>query len=111
MMVTAPTMLIEAKWKGYPEYKESGAEWLGGLPVHWDSVRLKFIASLEMGQSPNSEDYNNVGEGPPFLQGNADFGARHPTPRIFCPTVGKYAAPRDLLLSVRAPVGALNIAD
>jgi type I restriction enzyme S subunit len=90
--------------------------WLGQIPAHWETRRLKFLAEITMGQSPNSEACNDRGVGPPFLQGNAEFGDpqagnRHPTPRQFCPTAPKLCAPHDLLLSVRAPVGALNIAD
>ena len=64
-----------------------------------------------MGQSPPSEEYNSDSLGAPFLQGNADFGLHHPTPKIYCPTARKHASPGDILLSVRAPVGAINIAN
>ena len=95
----------------YPEYKESGVEWIGEIPVHFEVKRLKYIADLNMGQSPPSEEYNSDLLGTPFLQGNADFGPHHPTPRIYCPTAKKHASPGDILLSVRAPVGAINTAD
>jgi type I restriction enzyme S subunit len=64
-----------------------------------------------MGQSPPSEHYNTLGDGLPFLQGNADFGADNPEPRVFCPVAPKTVKPGDHLISVRAPVGALNTAD
>jgi len=64
-----------------------------------------------MGQSPSSDDYNHEGYGSPFLQGNAEFGNRNPEAKIFCATVNKYAEKGDILISVRAPVGALNEAD
>ena len=73
--------------------------------------RLKYVADLNMGQSPPSEEYNSDQIGTPFLQGNAEFGMHHPTPKIYCPTAKKHASPGDILVSVRAPVGALNIAD
>ena len=95
----------------YPEYKESGVEWIGEVPIHWKIKRLKYIADLNMGQSPPSEEYNSDQIGKPFLQGNAEFGRHHPTPKIYCPTAKKHASPGDILVSVRAPVGALNIAD
>ena len=95
----------------YSEYKESGVEWIGELPKHWKVKRLKYIANLNMGQSPPSEEYNSDQIGKPFLQGNAEFGSYHPTPKIYCPTAKKHANPRDILLSVRAPVGAINIAN
>ena len=95
----------------YPEYKESGVEWIGAIPVHFEVKRLKYVADLNMGQSPPSEEYNSDSLGTPFLQGNADFGPHHPTPKIYCPTARKHAIPGDILLSVRAPVGAINIAN
>ena len=97
--------------KRYPEYKESGVEWIGEMPEYWEMKRLKYIADLNMGQSPPSEEYNSDQIGTPFLQGNAEFGSHHPTPKIYCPTARKHANPGDILLSVRAPVGAINIAN
>ena len=91
--------------------QETGLPWPERIPTHWRLARLKYIARVTMGQSPPSRDYNTQGHGLPFLQGNAEFGAEHPTPRLYCPTATRQAAPGDLLLSVRAPVGALNIAD
>ena len=93
------------------EMKPSGVEWIGEIPKHWKIKRLKYIAAINMGQSPPSEEYNSDQIGTPFLQGNAEFGPHHPTPKIYCPTAKKYAKPCDILLSVRAPVGAINIAD
>ena len=95
----------------YPEYKESGVEWIGEIPKNWEVKRLKYIADLNMGQSPPSEGYNSDQLGTPFLQGNAEFGLHHPTPKIYCPTAKKHASPDDILVSVRAPVGAINVAD
>ena len=99
------------RFRHYPEYKESGVNWIGEIPKHWKIKRLKYIAVLNMGQSPPSEEYNSDQIGMPFLQGNAEFGLHHPTPKIYCPTAKKYASPGDILLSVRAPVGAINIAN
>ena len=64
-----------------------------------------------MGQSPDSASYNENGEGIPFFQGNADFGEIHPKVRIWCDAPTKVANEGDILISVRAPIGALNIAD
>ena len=61
-----------------------------------------------MGQSPDSSTYNEVGEGLPFYQGNADFGERYPQCRIWCSEPTKIAEKEDVLISVRAPIGALN---
>ena len=99
------------RFRHYPEYKDSGVEWIGGIPKNWGMKRLKYIADLNMGQSPPSEEYNSDQIGTPFLQGNAEFGSHHPTPKIYCPTARKHANPSDILLSVRAPVGAINIAN
>ena len=93
------------------EMKPSGVEWIGEIPTHFAVKRLKYIADLNMGQSPPSEEYNSDQFGTPFLQGNAEFGHHHPTPKIYCPTAKKHASPGDILLSVRAPVGAINVAD
>lgn len=74
-------------------------------------ARLEDICSINMGQSPESSSYNENGEGMPFFQGNADFGELHPTVRIWCNAPTKIAECGDILISVRAPIGALNIAD
>ena len=74
-------------------------------------VQLKEICSINMGQSPDSKSYNNDGNGMPFYQGNADFGETHPVTRVWCTEPTKIAEKDDILLSVRAPIGALNIAD
>lgn len=74
-------------------------------------ARLNEICSLNMGQSPDSSSYNENGDGLPFFQGNTDFGALHPKVRVWCNAPTKIAHPGDILISVRAPIGALNIAD
>mgnify|MGYP001257719800 CR=1 FL=1 len=76
----------------------------------WRKVRIGEIANIVMGQSPESKYYNNSGNGLPFLQGNRAFGFKYPTYDTFCTNGNKFAKPNDVLLSVRAPVGDLNIA-
>ena len=71
---------------------------------------LKDIAKITMGQSPDSSSYNEEGDGMPFFQGNADFGEVYPRERIWCNDPKKTAEPGDILISVRAPIGALNYA-
>ena len=71
---------------------------------------LKDIAHITMGQSPESESYNDERVGIPFFQGNADFGEIYPNNRIWCSSPKKIAEPGDILISVRAPIGALNYA-
>lgn len=72
---------------------------------------LTAFCALNMGQSPSSETYNEENVGLPFFQGNADFGEVHPKVRIWCSSPVKVAAAGDILISVRAPIGAMNIAN
>ena len=74
-------------------------------------VQLGEVAEIIMGQSPPGETYNEHGDGLPFFQGVADFSYRHPTPRVFCTAPSRSALPGDILLSVRAPIGRVNVAD
>ena len=71
---------------------------------------LKDIANITMGHSPESSSYNKDGDGLPFYQGNADFGEMYPNERMWCNAPKKMAEPKDILISVRAPIGALNYA-
>ena len=84
---------------------------LGDIPQGWEVKKLKDVCHLTMGQSPKSEFYNQIGEGQPFHQGVTDFGDRFPTDRLFCTVEGRVAEAGDILFSVRAPVGRMNIAD
>jgi type I restriction enzyme S subunit len=99
------------RFKPHSAYKDSGVEWLGEIPVQWKVRRLKFVAHIEAGQSPASEGVTESFNGLPFLQGNAEFGPLNPVPSQVCDSAPKRAEPDDILLSVRAPVGALNVAD
>ena len=67
------------------------------------------IAEVTMGQSPKSEYYNNKCIGTPFLQGNRTFGRKYPTFDTYTTVVTKSAKAGDIIMSVRAPVGDLNI--
>lgn len=71
---------------------------------------LREIGEITMGQSPDSSSYNENQDGLPFFQGNADFGELYPNDRIWCNAPKKVAKPGDILISVRAPIGALNYA-
>lgn len=73
--------------------------------------RLKYLAEINMGQSPNQKDVNQEGIGIPFLQGKAEFGTFSPKPLNYCTNGNKRSKPGDILMSVRAPVGALNYSD
>ena len=78
---------------------------------NWEIVKLKEIAEIIMGQSPKSEFYNTNREGLPFFQGCSEFGELYPVPKKWCTKPLKIAYVDDILMSVRAPVGDLNIAD
>jgi type I restriction enzyme S subunit len=64
-----------------------------------------------MGQSPPGDTYNEIGDGLPFYQGRTDFGFRFPYRRVYCSAPTRIANKGDTLVSVRAPVGDINMAD
>ena len=74
-------------------------------------ARLDSFCTINMGQSPDSSTYNENKNGIPFFQGNADFGEIYPTVRMWCSKPTKIAHEGDILISVRAPIGALNFAN
>ncbi|MEQ3307325.1 restriction endonuclease subunit S [Fusobacterium varium] len=76
----------------------------------WIKSKLDKFIEIVMGQSPKSEFYNNQGIGMPFLQGNRTFGERFPYFDTYCTQNKKIANKEDIIMSVRAPVGDLNIA-
>jgi type I restriction enzyme S subunit len=96
-------------------YKSSGGKMVWNeelkreIPEGWEDGELKDIANITMGQSPPGESYNEVGNGMIFYQGCTDFGNRFPTVRKFTTEPTRFAKEGDILLSVRAPVGTLNI--
>ena len=83
----------------------------GPVPEGWEVKIISESIRLTMGQSPPSEFYNESGEGLPFHQGVTHYGFRFPNHRVYCTAVGRTAEPQDILLSVRAPVGRINVAD
>lgn len=99
------------KLEKYSSYKDSGVDWLGEIPEHWKVKKLKYISIITMGQSPENNHVNQNKIGVPFLQGNAEFGNINPTEKNWCVHPKKIALKNDILYSVRAPVGAVNIAD
>ena len=80
------------------------------MSLEWKTVELKSIANVTMGQSPKSEFYNDNFEGMPFLQGNKTFGDKYPSFELYTTSIKKVAEKNSVLMSVRAPVGDLNIA-
>ena len=81
---------------------------LGEIPEGWEVKTLGDCYHLTMGQSPPGSTYNENGTGPPFFQGTTDFGERYPTNRRYCTKPSRLAQAEDTLVSVRAPVGAIN---
>ena len=81
------------------------------LPLHWKLKRLGDVCEIVMGQSPESIYYNENGDGLPFFQGKAEFTDVHPVAKKWCSKPKKLAEKNDILLSVRAPVGTVNIAN
>ncbi len=97
-------------------YKSSGGKMVLNkelkreIPENWSNGDLKDIANITMGQSPPGASYNDDGDGITFFQGCTDFGNRFPSVRKFTNAPTRFAKEGDILLSVRAPVGTLNIA-
>ena len=83
---------------------------LGMIPEGWRVGTLGEIADITMGQSPSGSSYNEDGNGSIFYQGRTDFGFRFPSIRLFTTEPKRYAEPLSTLLSVRAPVGDINVA-
>lgn len=76
----------------------------------WAEGTLSDIADITMGQSPSGSSYNEDGNGTIFFQGRAEFGFRFPTVRLYTTEPKRIACANDTLMSVRAPVGDLNVA-
>lgn len=98
-------------------YKSSGGAMVWNdklkreIPQGWSNGVLSDVANITMGQSPDGSSYNEDGEGIIFYQGSTDFGLRFPNIRQYTTSPSRYANKGDILMSVRAPVGALNIAN
>ncbi|OPH34401.1 restriction endonuclease subunit S [Moraxella lacunata] len=85
-------------------------EQFGEVPKGWEISTIGESYNVIMGQSPSGETYNEQGNGTLFYQGRAEFGWRFPTPRLFTTNPKRMAKSNDILMSVRAPVGDLNVA-
>ena len=95
---------VHLRFPGYEHIKV-----IDGLPEGWVRRTLVELAEVVMGQSPKSQFYNDAGEGLPFHQGVTDYGFRFVSHRIYSAAVTKIAEAGDILVSVRAPVGRINI--
>ena len=83
---------------------------LGEIPEGWTVGHVEDGFEIVMGQSPPGHTYNDTGDGLPFFQGRSDFGFRYPKNRKFCTAPNRMAQPWDTIVSVRAPVGDINMA-
>ena len=85
---------------------------IGEIPTDWEIIKLgdESVSEIVMGQSPPSSTYNKKGIGLPFLQGKMEFGEIYPKALVYCSEPIKIAQPNDILISVRAPVGDVNLA-
>lgn len=82
---------------------------LGWIPNEWEINKLSSISEIIMGQSPDSNSYNDEKIGIPFFQGKTEFGRINPIVKKWCSNPIKISQPQDILISVRAPVGEVNI--
>ncbi|MFH7321250.1 restriction endonuclease subunit S, partial [Desulfurivibrio sp. D14AmB] len=85
-------------------------EEMGWVSEGWKVSTVGEEFNVTMGQSPPGNTYNESGEGVPFFQGRADFGFRYPSNRVYCTAPKRLASKGDTLVSVRAPVGDVNMA-
>lgn len=92
-------------WNLFPERLDDE-----GKPEGWEMQTVGDCFHLTMGQSPPGDTYNDAGDGLPFFQGRTDFGFRYPVNRKFCSAPARVANAEDTLVSVRAPVGDINLA-
>ena len=113
---------MEGRWRRGESLPGLPSEWydlfpdglvdseLGAIPAGWAVKGLGECFDLTMGQSPPGSTYNEDGDGLPFFQGRTDFGFLYPTTRRYCNAPTRIAEPDDTLVSVRAPVGDINMA-
>ena len=101
---------VEFRFPGHEQGEMVESE-LGLIPQGWEVKQLGEMCHVIMGLSPKSEFYNETGDGLPFHQGVTDFGERFPTDRVYCTIQKRVAEADDILFSVRAPVGRINIAN
>ena len=84
---------------------------LGMIPKGWRVGTLSDITNITMGTSPAGSSYNTAGEGDVFYQGRAEFGFRFPHRNMYTTEAKRFADVDSVLLSVRAPVGDINVAE
>jgi type I restriction enzyme S subunit len=101
---------VKFRFPGHENVKMVPSD-LGEIPEGWEVKKLGDICYIVMGQSPKSEFYNENGEGLPFHQGVTNFNNLFPTDKVYCTVLNRVAEKGDILFSVRAPVGRINIAN
>ena len=84
---------------------------LGMIPKGWRVGTLNEIAVITMGTSPSGTSYNTEGQGDVFYQGRAEFGFRFPKRNMYTTEAKRFAEVDSILVSVRAPVGDINVAE
>ena len=84
---------------------------LGIIPKGWRVGILNEIAEITMGTSPSGASYNTIGTGDVFYQGRAEFGFRFPRRNMYTTEAKRFAEVDSVLVSVRAPVGDINVAE
>jgi type I restriction enzyme, S subunit len=103
-----PVGMDEATAALFPEHFQDSD--MGPIPTGWRPGRVGEEFNLMMGQSPPGNSYNEDRDGLPFYQGRTDFGFRYPIRRVYCTAPTRFAEHGDTLVSVRAPVGDINMA-
>jgi type I restriction enzyme S subunit len=101
---------VKFRFPGHEQVQMVDSE-LGLIPEGWEVKNLSEICEIIMGLSPKSEFYNENAEGLPLHQGVTNFGAWFPTDKVYTTTITRLAKIGDILFSVRAPVGRINIAN
>ncbi|MBR3001278.1 MAG: restriction endonuclease subunit S [Oscillospiraceae bacterium] len=97
-------------------YKSSGGKMVWNdelkreIPAEWEVKQLSEVFDITMGSSPSGESLNTDGNGIEFYQGSTDFGDLYPSIRVYTTSPVRFAKAQDVLMSVRAPVGDMNIA-
>lgn len=97
-------------------YKSSGGKMVWNeelkkeIPEGWEVNELCKVFDITMGSSPKGESLNENHEGIEFYQGSTDFGDLYPVQRVYTTAPVRLAKAQDILISVRAPVGDMNIA-
>ena len=106
-------MVEKEKIAANGEYNLSGERYRenGVRSSRFPIVPLGEVANVIAGQSPPGKSYNNAGIGTPFYQGKVEFGQMFiGEPIKWTTDARRFAEEDDILMSVRAPVGPVNLA-